>query len=237
MSAKTVAVLLPGLDGTGTLFAPFVKRVPPRFETQIVSYPEDRVLDYGQLEARIAEQLPEGRPFVLVGESFGGPIALRLSLRGIPDLRGVVLAASFVTPPRPAWLSVLPLGALLRLPRPMFVIRRFVTGPLGDVQAAGAASASVHPDVLAHRLRATLRVDSRDAVRDCPVPVLSLVASNDWLVRRRCSRELLAARPSARVVTLQGPHMILQNQPDRAWDCISRMLDDPECVHEDRKLR
>jgi pimeloyl-ACP methyl ester carboxylesterase len=224
LSAKTVVVLLPGLDGTGTLFAPFVKRVPSRFETQVFSYPEDRVLDYRQLEARIAERLPEGRPFVLVGESFAGPIALRLSLRGIPGLKAVVLAASFITPPRPRWLSVLPIGTLFRLPRPMFLIRRFITGPLGDVQAAGAASAAVHPDVLAHRLRATLRVDVRDAARDCPVPVLCLVASNDWLVRPRCSRELLEARPSARVVTLQGPHMILQNQPDRAWECISRML-------------
>jgi pimeloyl-ACP methyl ester carboxylesterase len=138
----------------------------------------------------------------------------------------VVLAASFVTPPRPRWLSGLPIGALFRLPRPLWLIRYFITGPLGDVQAAGAASAGVHPDVLAHRVRATLHVDARDAARDCPVPILCLVASNDWIVPRRCSRELLAARPSARVVTLQGPHMILQNHPDRAWECISSMLDE-----------
>ena len=42
-------VLLPGLDGTGELFHPFLKALPSRLTSQVVSYPTEQCLTYKEL--------------------------------------------------------------------------------------------------------------------------------------------------------------------------------------------
>jgi hypothetical protein len=42
-------VLLPGMDGTGELFAGFVKALPEGFDPVIMRYPIDRPLSYADL--------------------------------------------------------------------------------------------------------------------------------------------------------------------------------------------
>ena len=63
-------VLLPGMDGTGELFAPFIAALGSQFPVTIVRYPETQALDYAGLEAVARALLPVGSPFVLLGESF-----------------------------------------------------------------------------------------------------------------------------------------------------------------------
>lgn len=46
-------VLLPGLDGTGELFAPFVAALGA-IPSQVIAYPHDRVMGYAELEAYTA---------------------------------------------------------------------------------------------------------------------------------------------------------------------------------------
>ena len=60
--AKPTLVLLPGMDGTGDLFAPFVNAVENRFLVQVVRYPTDRVLDYEGLFALVRSGLPTDTP-------------------------------------------------------------------------------------------------------------------------------------------------------------------------------
>ena len=38
-------VLLPGMEGTGSLFAPFLKELPDWVQPVVVSYPTDQALD------------------------------------------------------------------------------------------------------------------------------------------------------------------------------------------------
>jgi hypothetical protein len=49
-------VLLPGLDGTGELFGPFLKVIPQSWPRRVVSYPVDRVLSYWEL---VLQRAPE----------------------------------------------------------------------------------------------------------------------------------------------------------------------------------
>lgn len=44
-------VLLPGLDGTGELFAPFIGAAEHGADIRVVRYPADEALGYAQLEA------------------------------------------------------------------------------------------------------------------------------------------------------------------------------------------
>lgn len=47
----TCLVLLPGMDGTGSLFSDFVAALGELVKPVVVDYPLEQVLDYLQLEA------------------------------------------------------------------------------------------------------------------------------------------------------------------------------------------
>jgi pimeloyl-ACP methyl ester carboxylesterase len=100
---KTVAaiVLLPGMDGTGSLFSEFIAALPHGLEPIVVAYPIDRALDYADLVQLARESLPTDRPYLLVGESFSGPIAISLAASRPEGLRGLVLVCSFARSPMP----------------------------------------------------------------------------------------------------------------------------------------
>ncbi len=102
-SERHVLVLLPGLDGTGRLFAPLRRELGPHFDSMVVAYPADRLRNYDELSADVAKQLPSSQ-FTLVAESFSGPVALKVAARNPPGLVAVVLCASFAACPRP-WLA------------------------------------------------------------------------------------------------------------------------------------
>ena len=63
-------VLLPGMDGTAKLFAPFIKALPEYIGAVIVPFPTDRYLSYSELERLLARACPSVEPFVLLAESF-----------------------------------------------------------------------------------------------------------------------------------------------------------------------
>lgn len=73
-------VLLPGLDGTGILFKPLTDVLSKDIDYLVISYPADRNLNYQELVEYVMGQLPK-EDFILVGESFSGPIAYQIALR------------------------------------------------------------------------------------------------------------------------------------------------------------
>jgi len=98
-------ILLPGLDGTGILFGQFVEAIGSNADTRVIAYPVDQPLGYAELEAFVREALPRDRPYVVLGESFSGPIAIRLAADPPAGLAGVVLCVTFAKNPYPllAW--------------------------------------------------------------------------------------------------------------------------------------
>ncbi len=93
-------VLLPGLDGTGELFAPLLAALLRQLPVTVLRYPDDPHLDIEQLADGVVAQLPDA-PLTLLAESFSGLVAAELLRRGEPRLRGLILTASFMQPPRP----------------------------------------------------------------------------------------------------------------------------------------
>lgn len=92
-------VILPGMHGTGELFAEFIAALPRAVESIVVSYPPDRPLNYAELEKLVRASLPVERPYVLLGESFSGPIAVSIAASKPAGLRGLMLVGSFVRNP------------------------------------------------------------------------------------------------------------------------------------------
>lgn len=232
MARVPKAILLPGLDGSGRLFAPFVAAGPRAFEPEPVSFPPDRPLDYDELAALIRPRLPRGR-FVLLAESFSGPLAVRLAAERPRGLAALILAATFLHRPLDPLLHPVRglVGArLFGAPMPAPVIRHFMAGPdapdaiVAEVQRAVAA---VHADVLAHRSSEALRVDARDALAGVAVPILFLAPTRDRLIRRDAHEDVLALRPDAEVALLDAPHMVLQRSPHASLARIEEFLAAP----------
>lgn len=72
-------ILMPGMDGTGELFAPLIGALGSSIESIVVRYPTDQPLTYSELFPQVRAALPRSGPFVLLGESFSGPLALMLA--------------------------------------------------------------------------------------------------------------------------------------------------------------
>ena len=62
--------LLPGLDGTGTLFRWFVERAPADTEVCVHHYDVDVHADVAQLADAVADAIPSTGEHALVAESF-----------------------------------------------------------------------------------------------------------------------------------------------------------------------
>jgi pimeloyl-ACP methyl ester carboxylesterase len=223
-------VLLPGLDGTGRLFAPLLAALPESVAGLVVSYPVDEPLGYDELLAIVRDALPKRGPYLLVAESFSGPIAVRLAAERPPGLAGLVLAASFVRSPIGSWgpLNVL-IGAASRVRPPRWAIRRYLVGRDASdelTSLASAAIASVDRRVTARRVREVLRIDVTAELASTSIPILYLVGEDDRLVGRRALRRLQGLRPELQVVSLEAPHLVLQRRPDQAAEALVEFVEE-----------
>ncbi|MGO9027903.1 MAG: alpha/beta fold hydrolase, partial [Acidimicrobiales bacterium] len=181
-------LLLPGLDGTGRLFAPLLPELDQHFGLISVAYPCDRVLGLDELADYVRGFVPPASRYAIVAESFSGLIALKLAREPPPGLTAVVLVAAFVRSPFP-WLLRPCLDAsaefLVRLPAPRWPLARWLTGGHAALAAdVRAAVSSVSPAVVAARLRILARVDARRDLALCRVPMLYLAGARDRLVTR-----------------------------------------------------
>jgi pimeloyl-[acyl-carrier protein] methyl ester esterase len=224
-SRRTRAILLPGLDGSGRLFAPLLAAGPRALDPEPLSFPSQGLLGYDELATLVRPRLPRGK-FVLLAESFSGPLAVRLAAERPRGLAAVILAASFLHRPLDPLLH--PVRGLVGarffgVPMPAPLVRHFLAGtdaPEPLVREVQRAVAAVPSDVLAHRSAEALRVDARGALAGVAVPILFLAPTRDRLVRRDAHEDVLAGRPDAEIALVDGPHMILQRCPHA---CLARI--------------
>src|SRR5580698_5589674 len=225
-SAQTPAlVLLPGLDGTGKLFAEFLKALDLGSRAHVVPYPPDIPLGYDELEPIVRAALPTRSPFVLLGESFSGPLAIRIAARPPPGLAALVLCVTFASNPYPrlAWERRLaPLLPLKSLPR-------WLRAPLmwGSASPAKAprqserAMAGVDAAVIRGRIAALLSVDETAALAKISVPTLVLCATRDRVVSKAASMRIMRGIRHAQRVDVDGPHLLLKTRPQ---ECAAAVL-------------
>lgn len=211
------------------LFDPFLSALPPSTEASVARYPTDVPLLYEALVARVQAQVTDRGPFVLVAESFSGPIALRVAATRPAGLRAVVLCASFAKSPvrLPAFMASAVRPELLRV-TPLSLQAPVMLGAGADATLRallGRALAAAAPEVLAFRIGQLLRVDATPALTACPVPLLYLRATRDRLVGARSRDHIVANHPRTRVVDIDGPHLLLQRRPAECWQAIAEFLD------------
>lgn len=222
-------VLLPGLDGTGLLFADFAASFGPDVKIIVVSYPADAAVGYSELEPIARAFLPKDQPFFLLGESFSGPIAISIAASRPSGLLGLILCCSFARGPRPALavfrplLAVAPVALLPLALLSFFVLGRFSSPALR--RSLAESLAQVSPSALRARARAALSVDVSASLACVGVPVLYLRASEDRVVPKSASQSVVALAPATTVVEFQAPHFLLQVLPSQAAGAVREFME------------
>ncbi|MBR7800110.1 alpha/beta fold hydrolase [Undibacterium fentianense] len=221
-------VLLPGMDGTGDLFAPFLEALGDQFKTQVVRYPTDQELGYDELLALTRRFLPIDEPYIVLGESFSGHIAISLAAEAPPLLRGLILCCTFVRNPRPA---LEPLKSLLPFVplhwSPSAALGWALLGSFGSIALRAAIAGAVRrvaPKVLRARLRSVASVDVSAMLATVKVPCLYLRASRDRMVPASASVHIQDVLPLVSVVQINAPHCLLQAEPAQAARVVSSFV-------------
>lgn len=207
------------MDGTGDLFEPLLKCLDCEIKTVVVRYP-DAPLDYSALIAHARKSLPESGDFILLGESFSGPVAVGLAAEENPRLRGLVLSATFVRNPMPWTAPFAPLSAVLPVSgAPAALMTRLVLGPFETPalrEMIGASLGQMSSSTIRARLRAIAAVDVASQLASVKVPILYLRAASDRVVWQSAASLICAIKPATQVVTVDAPHFLLQVAPSDA---------------------
>lgn len=228
--SKIALVLLPGLDGTGVLFDDFVANLPPDLQPIVVRYPTDKPLGYAQLEEIVRASIPTNSRFVLLGESFSGPLAISIAASKPAGLIGLVLSCTFARYPRNLfrrghWLApYLPVAGMA-----VIAARRLVSPGRVDPAVAGklnAARERVAKRVFRARIGALLRVDVTACLSVINVPILDLRAMKDGIVPNRAGDEIRKRGREVRAIDMEGPHFLLQAKPSQAAEVIHKFVSD-----------
>ena len=236
-------VTLPGLDGSPFLQGALQHSMQQlagaqHIQHQQIIYPPQQPMGYAALAQWVLPQLPQGEDFVLLGESFGGPLALLLAgcgpgaLRTTPPagLRGVVLAASFAQCAVP-WarrfvplLRSSPAPALYAVPNAVWsywLLGAWATPHLRLALQQALRHSS--PAVLKHRALEALQPPPLNLAA-LAVPLVALHGKQDQLIPAR-SQTCLAAAPQYEAAHINGPHMLLQTVPDACAPLVARFAD------------
>jgi pimeloyl-ACP methyl ester carboxylesterase len=216
------------MDGTGDLFAPFVEALGDQFKTRVVSFPTDLELGYEELLVLTRRLLPVDGPYVVLGESFSGPIAIAIAAEAPPHLRGVILCCTFARNPRPAFKPLKRLLPLVPLRwSPSAALSWALLGAFGSSALRAAIAAAVRrvaPKVLRARLRSVASVDVSAELAAVKVPCLYLRASHDRLVPASASVHIQGVLPLVSVVQINAPHCLLQAVPAEAARVVSTFV-------------
>jgi len=216
------------MDGTGDLLDSFVAAMSPGIKVKVLRYPVAEVLDYEGLEVLVRAELPVDEPYVLLGESFSGPVAIALAASRPPQLVGLVLCCTFARNPLPLMsvfrfgVGLLPIAAM-----PVGILARLLLGRFYTVvwyRALSQALAQVEPSVMRARLRAVLSVDVSRQLEAVVVPTLYLRAMQDGVVPRSAGQHLLQIKPDIAVQELKAPHFLLQVVPEEAARSVTKFV-------------
>ena len=214
--AGEAIVLVPGMDGTGQLF---YRQVPLLARSYLVAtYAlRDTAPTMDVLVADLAKVIdtvaPAARRAIVIGESFGGALAMSLALARPEQVSGLVILNSFphFTPQIRLRLAALGLRAIpwgaMGLIRRLTAFRlhsRYTHRP--EIERFMELTARASRDGYLSRLKLLSRYDVRDRLHELRPMTLFLAAEQDHLVPSVAQARYMAARVPRSVVRVLAGH-------------------------------
>jgi len=207
-------VLLPGLNGSSHLFASLLDELQD-IDCQALSLPDQGPQDYDNLADILIRGLGN-TPFILLGESFSGPLAYRLAIRKPKGLRGVIFAALPL-------LRHLPMPlALATQPRLLRALCLGRTAEEDILQRVRREIRRLNPSLLRARLETLAALQA--PAQALGLPCLHLWPQQDRLVASAAAERLPQFCSDIRQIRLDGPHFILQTRPKVCAQAIAEFM-------------
>lgn len=175
----------------------------------------------------IIAQLPKHEKYILIAESFAGPLAIKIGSRRPSNLMAIIFAASFAKKPNklPEQLSIfakfIPFSSTI-LSR---MIRPITFGRWGNKELdtlVHVALNRVSRNVIINRINSLMHIDEIHKLRDLNLPMLYVRPTSDRLVNRNALQAMVNVNSTIEITEIQGPHFILQCQPQL---CINMITD------------
>lgn len=230
-SRRLTLCLLPGLDGSGLLYQRLAARLANEFDIRILDYPADNFDGYDRLAEQLLPRLPS-KGFVLIAESFAGPLAVKLATHQPAGLKALILAASFAHRPIAghAWLRSALAWAPAIKPPARWLLPLLMNGHPDEWLQHQLRSSlkDIAARVLKARAQAALEADVREQLVGLRLPVLCLAADSDRLIRASAAQQIVQLCADAELVRIKAPHFVFQTAPA---DCASAI-----CEYLQRRL-
>jgi len=210
-------VLVPGMDGTGDLFyrqVPLLARAyrVARYRLRDDAERMDVLVD--DLADVVRAVSPGGEPAVVVGESFGGAVALSFALARPEAVAALVVLNSFprFLPQVRLRLAIVTLAAVPFPWQAMTIVRRLTAFRLHsrythrrEIRRFLALTAATTRRAYLARLRILRRYDVRDHLSEIRVPTLFIASDRDHLVPAVAQARYMAERVAgAKLHVLEG---------------------------------
>ena len=218
-------VLVPGMDGTGQLFYRQTPSLSESFRTATYALRSNALTmdtlvdDLGRVIDAVA---PETRRAIVVGESFGGALAMSFALARPEQVSALVVLNSF-----PYFapqfrlrlarygLALLPWGAMPLIRRATAFRLHSAHTHREEIRRFMELTATASRDGYINRLQLLMSYDIRDRLHELRPPVLFLAAEQDHLVPSIQQAELMVSRvPRATLRLLHGHGHICLIAPD-----------------------
>lgn len=216
-------ILLPGMDGTGELFTPLLEALP-EYDYETIRLPESGAQDYLSITEYVIKKLPK-HDYLLVAESFSGPIGLMLASRQLQYLKGIVFVATFLSPPNKFLLAMaqfLPLKFFTRLPFVGYFHKVLFLGKGANAELLASFQSiikSLPQKLIMQRLKAMAELEYQ--LQTIDLPAVYIQASADKLVSSRKAAEFADTFRQLKIRKVDGPHFILQLNPHESASIIS----------------
>ena len=207
-------VFVPGMDGTGRLFYRQVPLLAERFRVATYSLRDDApdmATLIGDL-TRVLDAVAPASPAVIVGESFGGTLALSFALAHPDRVRALVVLNSFPRFLPQVRLHLAMLGIRLMPWGAMRLVRRVTAlrlhsphTPRSEVRYFLTQTRGTTRHGYLSRLHILTQYDVREQLARIEAPTLFLAADRDHLIPSVEQATYMAARvPGAALRVLEG---------------------------------
>lgn len=215
---------MPGLDGTGKLFAPIIPLLNPHFDLSVVTYPD--LNSFNEYVDCAQGQLPEEPGYSLIAESFSGPVALALMAQWPGYIGPSVLCATFARSPLASFTQMAGY-----VPEQMFSIGALSEFCLDVDEVENEDFSETQPlplnvmeqidgILLKHRITAFSRIDVSALLPQIEVPILYLNALRDRILSKNDAIMMQQNLPNFERVDIDAPHLLLQTRPQQSAELI-----------------
>jgi 3-oxoadipate enol-lactonase len=213
--AGALLVLVPGMDGTGQLFYRQVPLLATRYRVATYTLRDDAATMDVLVEdlARVIATAAAGAPAVVIGESFGGTVALSFALAHPELVRALVVLNSF-SRFLPQVRLHLAIAALRLMPwQTMALVRRLTAFRLhsrythrAEIRRFLELTRNTRREGYIARLSILQRYDARERLGALRVPTLFLASELDHLIPSVREGRAMAERVPGAVLRILAGH-------------------------------